>query len=1039
MVHQLIAFALRQRFVVLVTATVAVLAGIWAFRALPIDAYPDLSPPQVEIITQWPGHAAEEVERLVTIPLEIAFNGAPGITVERSISLYGLSDVRLVFGYDTNPYFDRDQIFQRIADAALPAGVTPTMAPLFSPSGLIYRYVLESPDRSPQELKVIQDWVLFRRYKAIPGIADDSGLGGTTRQYQVVLDANALNTYHVAVADVVTALSNNNQNAGGGFYQLGGQFTYVRGLGRITDLPDIGNVVIANHNGVPIHVANVGKVTLGDAPRLGQFGYMKQDEAVEGVLFLRTGDPAQTVLESVEAVTDKLNRDVLPKDVRVHPYYDRTDLVHLTTRTVEHNMLLGVLLVTVILVLFLRSFRTGLIVATTIPLALAVAFLLLKIRHVPANLLSLGAVDFGILVDAGVIMVENIFRVLGERRIAAAGTLGNAAAREPDALSVDAAVLGAAKDVGRPIFYSTAVIIAAYLPIYVLSGPAARLFSPMADTVVFALLGTLIFSLTLLPVLCSIVMRKGVQDREGPVFGAFKRWYMRMLERCLARPLLTTLACVLAFAVTLLTLFSIGSEFMPKLDEGALWVRATMPYTISFDEAEKIPPQIRKLLLEFPQVTTVADELGRPDDGTDPTGFFNCEFYVGLEPYDSWTGPIETKAELVHAIKDKLARFPGIIFNYTQPAEDAVDEASTGLKSALAIKVFGPDLKTLESVAGDIKKSISRVEGINEITIVRELGQPNLDVKIDRQKVARYGLDVATIDGMIEAAVGGVTATQVIQGERQFDLVVRMDERYRADPDAIGRLLVTTPSGQRLPLSTFAALSIGQGPAFVYRETGERYIGIQYSIEGRDLGSAVNDAIAAVARDVHVPTGYTLQWGGEYRDFLDAKAEMRIIIPLTVLLIFFIIFGLYGNLKYPLMIAVSVLVTEVQGGLIALWLGHTNLSVSSGLGFLALFGVSVQTGIIFISHANKLRKAGLSLDEATRESAAVRLRPILITALVACVGLMPAAFSHAIGSDSQRPFAQVVVGGLLSRLALSIFLLPVLYRWASRSGDRLEV
>jgi cobalt-zinc-cadmium resistance protein CzcA len=583
------------------------------------------------------------------------------------------------------------------------------------------------------------------------------------------------------------------------------------------------------------------------------------------------------------------------------------------------------------------------------------------------------------------------------------------------------------------------VIIAAYLPIYVLRGPAARLFSPMADTVVFALLGTLLFSLTLLPVLCSIIMRKGVRDEEGPIFGAFKRWYMRMLDRCLARPFATTLACVLAFAVTLLTLFSIGSEFMPKLDEGALWVRATMPYTISFDEAEKIPPQIRKILLEFPEVTTVADELGRPDDGTDPTGFFNCEFYVGLKPYEDWTGAVADKPALIAAIKKRLESFPGIIFNYTQPAEDAVDEASTGLKSALAVKVFGPDLKTLETVAGEIKKSIGRVPGINEITIVRELGQPNLDVKIDREKVARYGLDVATINGMIEAAVGGVSATQVIQGERQFDLIVRMDERYRSNPEAIGRLLVTTPSGQRLPLSTFATLTVGLGPSFVYRESGERYIGIQYSVEGRDLGSTVADALAAVKRDVHVPTGYTLQWGGEYKDFLDAKDEMKIIIPLTLVLIFFVIFGLYGNLKYPLMIAISVLVTEVQGGLIALWLGGTNLSVSSGLGFLALFGVSVQTGIIFISHANKLRKAGMTLDEATRESAAVRLRPILITALVACVGLMPAAFSHAIGSDSQRPFAQVVVGGLLSRLALSIFLLPVLYRWASRSNDRLEV
>ncbi len=1025
MIHKLIKLALQQRFIVIAVAVATLAGGTWAFQTMPVNAYPDLAPPKVEIITQWPGHAAEEVERLITIPLETAFNGAPGLTVERSISLYGLSHVVLIFDYKSDPYFDREQAFQRMGDAELPDGVSPGMAPLFSPSGLIYRYVLTSPDRSPQELKVLQDWVLYRRYKSISGIADDSGLGGTTRQYQVVLDPNALNTYNVNVSDVADALSKNNQNAGGGFYQLGGQFYYVRGLGRLKDTDDIGNVVVATHNGIPIRVSNVGKVAIGHAPRLGAFGFMKTDDAVEGVLFLRTGDPAQTVLGKVEAMTDHLNDHVLPPDVRIHPFYDRTDLIHLTTRTVEHNLLLGVLLVTLILVLFLRSFRTGLIVAATIPLALASAFLLLKGRHVPVNLLSLGAVDFGILVDAGVIMVENIYRELGDTEAAH--------------VSIHDAVLSAARDVGRPIFYATAVIIAAYLPIYVLTGPAERLFSPMADTVVFALLGTLVFSLTLLPVLCALLLRKGVRDQEGPIFGAFKRWYLRTLDLCFARPRATVLACVIAFAVAALTLVSIGSEFMPKLDEGAMWVRATMPYTISFDESKKVVPEIREILMSFPQVTTVTSEHGRPDDGTDPTGFFNAEFYVGLEPYDQWTGPIQSKEALIAAVHDKLKRFPGIIFNFTQPAEDAVDEASTGLKSSLAIKVFGPDLHKLESLAEKIKGSISKVRGIGNITIVRELGQPSLDVKIDRAKVARYGLNVADIDDLIEAAVGGVPATQVIQGERQFDLVVRMGKRYRDNPDAIGRLLVTTPSGQRLPLSTFASLTVEQGPSFVYREGNARYIGVQYSVNGRDLGSAVAAARRAVERDVPMPTGYELQWGGEYKDFLHARKEMFIIVPLTLALILLIIFGLYGNLKYPLLIVVSVVLTMPEGGLLALWAFHTNLSVSSGLGFLALFGISVQTGVIYISHANKLRRGGMSIDEAARESAAVRLRPILMTALVACVGLMPAAFSHAIGSDSQRPFAQVVVGGLLSRVALSIFLVPVLYRWISKSGDRLEV
>ena len=526
MIHKLIGTALRQRFVVIAAALAVLVAGFWAFHTMPVDAYPDLSPPDVEIVTQWPGHAAEEVERLITIPLETAFNGTPGLEVQRSISLYGLSSIHLVFKYKSDPYFNREQIHQRMGDADLPDGVSPSMSPLSSPSGLIYRYVLDSPDRSPQELKVIQDWVLYRRYKAIPGVADDSGFGGTTRQYQVVLDPNALNTYHVGVADVVSALGSSNQNAGGGFYQQGGQFYYVRGLGRLKDLPDIGNVVVATHNGIPIRVKNLGKVRLGHAPRLGEFGYMKRNDAVEGVIFLRTGDAAQTVLRAVRKMTAYLNAHVLPRDVRIHPFYDRTDLIELTTRTVEHNLVLGILLVTLILMLFLRSFRTGLIVAATIPLALATAFLLLKGRHVPVNLLSLGAVDFGILVDAGVIMVENIFRELGERNATGAST------------AMSQVLLGAANDVGRPIFYATAVMIAGYLPIYALTGPSARLFSPMADTVVFALLGTLLFSLTLLPVLSSLFL-KNVRDSEGRIFHRFKGWYLKTLDRCLAHPRIT--------------------------------------------------------------------------------------------------------------------------------------------------------------------------------------------------------------------------------------------------------------------------------------------------------------------------------------------------------------------------------------------------------------------------------------------------------------------------------------------------------------------
>jgi cobalt-zinc-cadmium resistance protein CzcA len=578
MIQKLIAAALRQRFLILAVALGVLVAGAWSYHQLPVDAYPDLSAPTVELNAQWPGHAAEEVERQITVPLETAVNGAPGLKALRSVSLYGLSSVSITFTDGTDRVAARNEIFQRLAEAELPDGVSPEMEPLFSPSGLIYRYVLESPDRSPQELKVLQDWVLYRRYKAVPGIADDSGFGGTTRQYQVVVDPNALNTYHVSVDDVVNALSSNNENAGGGFYQSGGQFYYVRGLGRLKQVEDIGNVVVATHSGVPIRVKNLGTVAIGHAPRLGKFGFNDNDDAVEGVIFLRTGEAAQTVLAEVQKLTRYLNDHVLPPDVRIRPFYDRSDLIQLTTHTVQHNLVIGMLLVTLILILFLRSLRTGLIVAVTIPLALATAFILLRWRHVPVNLLSLGAVDFGILVDAAVIMVENIFRELGERQ--EAGT--DAAFHE--------VIFSAAKDVGRPIFYSTAVIIAAYVPIYALTGPSQKLFSPMADTVVFALLGTLIFSLTLLPVLASFILRKGVKDEEGKLYARFKAWYARALDVCMAWPKATIVGCCALFLITGLTLLGIGSEFMPKLDEGSLWVRAVMPYTISLDESEKLPP-----------------------------------------------------------------------------------------------------------------------------------------------------------------------------------------------------------------------------------------------------------------------------------------------------------------------------------------------------------------------------------------------------------------------------------------------------------------
>jgi cobalt-zinc-cadmium resistance protein CzcA len=1023
-VNRIVAASLRQRLLVVLGAAAIIGIGLWSLKRLPVDAYPDLSPPMVEIVTQWPGHAAEEVERLITAPVELQMNGLPGLRVMRSISLYGLSDVTLTFADGTDNYFARQRVFERVPDVELPAGVSAGVSPLFAPSGLVYRYVLQSPDRSARDLHILQDWVIDRAYKSVSGVADLESLGGETMQYQVLIDPAKLAGAGLSVTDVATALDANNGNAGGGFYSEGGQFYYVRGLGRVETTEDIGNIVLAVHDGIPVVVKDIGQVVIGAAPRLGQFGFQNQNDAVEGVVRLRTGEQAQTVLKGIQKKTDELNKQILPKDVKIVPFYDRSDLIHLTTRTVEDNLLRGIVLVVVVLIFFLYDVRAGLIVAATIPLSLLFAFICLDLRGIPANLLSIGAIDFGILVDGAVVMVENIYRRLAD----------------PDAESFGFVhtIIAAAAEVDRPIFYAVAVIIASFLPIYVLRGPSGKLFEPMADTTIFALIGALIVTLTLLPVLCAWFLRR-VRERRNPGYDWMRAQYARGLAVALRRPWWTIGISTAVFALSMLFVVHIGAEFMPKLDEGALWVRATMPYTISFEESSKIVPQVRDILRSFPEVTIVASEHGRPDDGTDPTGFFNAEFYVGLKPYSEWHGPFRNKEQFIEAVNNKLKVFPGITFNFTQPAEDAVDEAETGLKSSLDVKVFGSDLAVLEQKGRAVKRVLDGVEGVKHVTVVQELGQPALTIDIDRAKIARYGINVADINGLIEAAVGGAAATQVAQGERLFDLVVRLLPQYRETPEAIGNVLVGTADGQRVPLRELADIKLSNGASFIYRQDNSRFIGVQYSVEGRDLAGAVHEAQAKVAAAVPLPPGYRIVWGGEYEEYTASRAQLQFILPVTLALIFVILFALYNNFKFPFITVAGVVLSAPIGGFLALELSGTPFSVSSGIGFLALFGVSVQTAIVYISYVNELRRAGKSIEEATSEAALLRLRPIMMTALVAALGLLPAALSTGVGSDSQRPFALVIVGGLFSRLLISVYLMPALYLVAAKEGDRLEV
>jgi len=1024
-IQKLVEASVGQPLIIALITLAIIGVGIFSLKRLPVDAYPDVSPTAVELTAQWPGHAAEEVERLVTVPIETELNGLPNLIVMRSVSLYGLSSIRVTFAEGTDLYFARQQVFERLSGASLPSGVGADIEAPFSPSGLVYRYVIKSSDRSAMDLHVLQDWVLDKAYRAVPGVADVASLGGETMQYQVLVDPTKLAGAGLAVSDVATALGANNSNAGGGFYSEGGQFFYVRGLGRVVTLEDIGNIVLAVKNSVPILVKDVAKVEIGHAPRLGQFGFDTTDDAVEGIVLMRTGEQAQVVLKRVEEKTRELNDHVLPKDVKVVPYYDRSDLVALTTRTVADNLIRGILLVVVVLIFFLYDVRSGLIVAVTVPLALLIAFVCLDIRNIPANLLSIGAIDFGILVDGAVVMVENIYRQLAERH----GT----EYRLKDVL------FDAASEVNRPIVYAIAVIVAGFLPIYALTGPSGKLFKPMADTTIFALLGSLFLTLTVIPVLCAIVLRRGVRERRNPAFEWIRRQYARGLDWCLAHRMATVVGSVALFAVSVGIAWTRGGEFMPKLDEGALWVRATMPYTISFEESAAIVPQVRKILQSFPEVTDVASEHGRDDAGTDPTGFFNAEFYVGLKPYGEWKGQYRSKDALIEAIQKKLAVFPGITFNYTQPAEDAVDEALTGLKASLDVKVFGTDLNLLEEKGRAIKSVIQKIPGIEHVTLVQELGQPSLTITADRAKMARYGLSADALNGLIEAAVGGVAATQVVQGERTFDLVVRLQEQYRGTPEQIGNILLATPDGNQVPLREVADVQIANGAAFIYRQDNSRYIGVQYSVEGRDLASTVAEARAAVDKQVKLPIGYTIRWGGEFEEYTASRAQMNVVLPVTIILIFAILFILYKNVKFPLITVVGVILSAPLGGLLAMLVTGTPFSVSSMIGFLALFGVSVQTAVVYISYANELRLGGQEIEQATREAAMLRLRPIMMTALVAALGLLPAALSTGVGSDTQKPFALDIVGGLFSRLLISVFLMPVLYVMFARQDDHLEV
>jgi cobalt-zinc-cadmium resistance protein CzcA len=1036
LIRSLVDFALNNRFIVLAVAILLLLWGAISFNQLPVEAYPDVANNYVEIITQWPGRAAEEVEQQVTIPLEVVMNGIPGVAHLRSFSIFGLSDLKLVFDDDTENSWNRERVLERLSQVTLPPGVSPQMGTDWSPVGQIYFFTLKStnPNYDVMELKSIEDWVIEKNLKAVPDIVDVATFGGPTREYQVRVDPNKLVSYGLNIGQVEQQLANNNVNAGGSFIQSGLQQINVRAVGLVGTVHDIEETVITTKNGTPLRVKDIATVAQGPKIRLGQFGraihredgtILDNDDVVSAWVPMRKGADAEVALEGLHAKVKELNEHLLPPGVKIVPFIDRSNLVRYTTHTVLHNLTEGIILVVIILFLFLGNVRGAMIVALTIPFALLFATTCLKLKGIPANLLSLGALDFGMVVDGAVVMVENIVRHM---------SYPEASYKTPIERIRDAA-----HEVQRPVFYAIAIIITAYLPIFSLQRVEGRLFHPMAWTVAFALLGALLFSMLVAPVLSSVLFRKGVSEWRNPVMEFLTKRYREAARWSIEHRLVTLSAAVVVLLAAVYLTFGgvIGSEFLPHLDEGSLWVRGTLAPSTGPDEGIRLANQARIVLCSFPEATECTSQVGRPDDGTDTTGFFNTEYFVGLKPKEQWR-PVfhEDKEKLIAAISYELGKIPGVIWNFSQPIADNMEEAVSGVKGELAVKIYGDDLRLLEGTADQIVGIMRNIRGIEDLGVLRVMGQPNLNFTVDRQQAARYQINVADIQDAIQTAVGGTAVTQVLRGEQRYDLVVRYDAPYRDTKEAIENIRLLSPSGTRVSLAQLSTVEITDGASEIYREANSRYIAIKYSVRGRDLGGAVEEAIKKVGEQVRMPRGYHIDWEGEYESQKRSQKRLMIVLPLTLLGIFLILYMMFGSPKWAVLILGNVAMAPI-GGLLALLLTGTHFSVSSGVGFLALFGVSVQTGVIMLEYINQLRARGHTIEDAAIDGAVLRLRPIMMTMLVATLGLLPAALSRGIGSDSQRPFAIVIVGGLIAALLLSIFLLPTLYVWIARDGDRL--
>jgi len=1014
----IIHFSLRHRYFVFFLTAVLVALGIWSYRETPIETFPDVTNTQIIIIAQWPGRSAEEVEKFVTIPLETVLNSVQKKSNLRTTSAFGLCYMRIIFDDDVDDAFARQQVFTRLSGADLPDGVKPDVQPPYGPTGEIFRYTLSSKTRSIRDLTTIQNWVLDRQFKSVPGIADVNSFGGEEKVFEVSVNPELLIKYNLTSLDVYNAIGKSNVNVGGDVIERNGQSYVVRGIGVLNDIDDINNIIINKINGVPLLVKNVGTVVEAGKPRLGQVARDQQEDVMEGIIVMRKGENPSEVLDRVRAKVDELNNNILPKDVKISTFYDRTNLMDFAQETVIHNLIEGIVLVTVIVLLFMADWRTTVTVSIIIPLSLLFAFICMRIKGMSANLLSMGAIDFGIIIDGAVVMVEGLFVALDHKAKEVGMEKFNKLAK-----------LGLFKntgtEMGKSIFFSKLIIITCLVPIFAFQKVEGKMFSPLAYTLGFALLGALLFTLTLVPALSSILLRKNVREKHNPVVIFFEKGVSRLFNIVYRNQKKSILVAIVFMVISFFSAKFLGTEFLPDLNEGALWVEAELPMSVSLSEANTISNKMIDILAKFPEVKQTLSQVGRTNDGTDPKGFFNVQIQVDLKPKKQWQRNI-TGEQLIDEMDAQLRKFPGITFNYSQPIRDNVEEAVAGVNAALAVKIFGPDFQTLDDKADSVLNILKTVRGIEDLGVLRNLGQPEFRIELDQQKMAFYGVTTADANAVIEMAIGGKSPTQLYEGERKFDVRVRYQKEFRASSEAIQNLMVPTSDGAKVPLKEIADIKTLTGPAFIFRDNNMRHIAVKFSVRERDLGSTIAEAQQKVDAMVHLPTGYKMTWNGEFENQQRATKTLGRVVPICLLAIFLILFITYGNVKDAFLTIINVPFALI-GGILALHITGINFSISAGIGFIALFGVCIQNGVILISVFRKNLDAGMHLDEAIREGVISRVRPVVMTALMAMIGLMPAAVSTGIGSETQKPLAVVVIGGLITATILTLLILPSIY------------